>query len=65
MERLGDVGWDHWLLVRRSLSDATDLAYYVAFGPAEATLEDLVQAAGMRWKIKEAIESAKEEAGRL
>ena len=64
--RLGrppDPGWDHWLLVRRSLSDPTDLAYYVVFGPGETGLEELVRVAGMRWMIEEAIELAKGDAG--
>jgi SRSO17 transposase len=51
------------LLVRRSLSDPTDLAYYVCFGPAETPLETLVQVAGTRWAIEETFESAKGEVG--
>src|SRR5262249_40343500 len=30
--------WDHWLLVLRSRSDPTDLAYYVVFAPAGTAL---------------------------
>src|SRR5215831_3260522 len=30
--------FDHWLLVRRSLRDASERAYYVVFAPAEVTL---------------------------
>jgi SRSO17 transposase len=41
----------HYLLLRRSLEDATDIAYYVVFAPrAEASLEQLVKIAGQRWK---------------
>jgi SRSO17 transposase len=61
--RLPDPGWDHWLLVRRSLADPTDLAYYVVFGPADATLAELVRVAGMRWTIEECLEAAKGEVG--
>lgn len=61
--RLPDPGWDHWLLVRRSLVDPTDLAYYVVFGPADTTLEELVRVAGTRWAIEECIETAKGEVG--
>jgi SRSO17 transposase len=61
--RLPDLGWDHWLLVRRSLTDPTDLAYYVVFGPADATLAELVRVAGMRWTIEECLEAAKGEVG--
>lgn len=30
--------WEHWLLMRRSLSDLTDLMYYVAIAPQGTTL---------------------------
>jgi SRSO17 transposase len=61
--RLSDPGWQHWLLVRRSLVDPADVAYYVVFGPAETTLEELVSVAGSRWAIEECIETAKGEVG--
>jgi len=61
--RLPDPGWDHWLLVRRSIADPTDLAYYVVFGPAEAELVELVRVAGIRWSIEECLEAAKGEVG--
>jgi SRSO17 transposase len=61
--RLSGPGWQHWLLVRRSLVDPADVAYYVVFGPAEATLEELVGVAGSRWAIEECIETAKGEVG--
>jgi SRSO17 transposase len=53
----------YWLLVRRSLTDPTELAYYVCFGPAAATLTDLVRVAGMRWAIEAGFEDAKGEVG--
>src|SRR3954447_8013773 len=60
---LPEPGWDYWLLVRRSLADPTDRAYYVCFGPAETPLEQLVQVAGTRWAIEESFETAKGEVG--
>src|SRR5215218_9073834 len=60
---LPEPGWDYWLLVRRSLADPTDLAYYVCFCPADTPLERLVQVAGTRWAIEECFESAKGEVG--
>jgi SRSO17 transposase len=57
------AGWGHWLLVRRSLSDPTDLAYYLVAGPATTTLETAVGVAGARWGIEQALEEAKGEAG--
>jgi hypothetical protein len=39
--------WGHWLLVRRSVQDPNDLAYYVVFAPKESTtLEGLVRVGG-------------------
>jgi SRSO17 transposase len=55
--------WRQWLLVRRSLSDPADLAYYVCFGPAPTALPELVRVAGIRWAIEEGLESAKGEVG--
>jgi SRSO17 transposase len=52
-----------WVLVRRSLSDPSKYAYYRAAGPAQTTLEDLVQVAGSRWRIEEGLEAAKGEVG--
>lgn len=60
---LHEPGWAHWLLVRRSLRDPEDLAYYVCFAPVGATLEGFVQVAGTRWAIEECIETAKGEVG--
>ncbi len=56
-------GWEYWLLVRRSLADPTDLAYYVCFCSMGTTLVTLVQVAGSRWAIEESFESAKGEVG--
>jgi SRSO17 transposase len=60
---LPEAGWDYWLLVRRSLTDPTDLAYYVCFCPADTPLGELVRVAGTRWAIEEGFESAKGEVG--
>lgn len=60
---LPEPGWDYWLLVRRSVTDATDVAYYVCYCRAATPLEQLVQVAGTRWAIEESFESAKGEVG--
>ncbi len=52
-----------WVLVRRSLSDPTELAYYRACGPARTPLAELVRVAGTRWVIEECIQRAKGEVG--
>ena len=55
--------WEHWLLVRRSRSDPTDLAYYVVFAPRGTTLQTLVRVAGQRWRIEQSFALAKGEVG--
>jgi SRSO17 transposase len=52
-----------WLLVRRLISDPTDLAFYVCFAPAATSLATLVWVAGCRWRVEEAFEQAKGEVG--
>lgn len=54
------AGWAQWLLVRRSVSDPQDLAFYRAFGPDDATIADLARVAGTRWAIEEGFQRAKE-----
>jgi len=61
------IGWragrGHWLLARRSISDPTEIAYYVCYGPRRSTLVDLAWTAGTRWRIEECFAQAKNEAG--
>lgn len=55
-----EQAWGHWLLVRRSLDDPTESAYYVVFAPREGIpLEVLARVAGMRWRIESAFEMAR------
>jgi SRSO17 transposase len=54
--------YSRWILMRRSLS-SQDLSFYLVFAPASASLEEIVKAAGHRWKIEESFESAKGEVG--
>jgi len=53
-------GWAQWLLIRRSVSQPEDLAFYRVFGREEATLEELAHVAGTRWTIEESFQRAKE-----
>jgi SRSO17 transposase len=55
-----EVGWAQWLLIRRSVSQPEELAFYRAFGREEATLEELAHVAGRRWMIEEGFQRAKE-----
>jgi SRSO17 transposase len=61
--RLQSPPWDYWLLVRRSISDPTDMAFYVTFAPDTTELKELAAVAGLRWTIGECFQSAKGEAG--
>jgi SRSO17 transposase len=46
-----EAHFGHYLLLRRSLEDPTDINYYVVFAPREeASPEQLVSVAGRRWK---------------
>jgi SRSO17 transposase len=57
------AGMAHWLLARRSVSKPEEIAYYFVFGPADATLEQVVRVAGTRWQVEQAFELAKGEVG--
>ena len=50
-------------MARRSIAQPEELAYYVCFGPANTTLEDLVRVAGTRWTIEECFVEAKGQVG--
>jgi SRSO17 transposase len=56
-------GYGHWILARRSISDPTEIAYYVCYAPARTTLAELARIAGRRWPIEECFQQAKNEAG--
>lgn len=63
--RLQEPGqrFDHWLLVRRSLRDPNERAYYVVFAPADVSLAELAGVAGLRWTIETCFETAKDDLG--
>ena len=52
-----------WLLIRRSVSDPHEHAYYLCAAGPEATASDLAIAAGQRWAIESCFEAAKQETG--
>lgn len=56
-------GFRFYLLIRRSISDPTDLAYYTVFSKEGTTIEAIVIAAGERWSVEECFETAKGETG--
>lgn len=57
------LGWKRWLLVRRSLSDPSELTAYLVFAPAHSSLAEQVRVAGSRWTVEESIQTAKGEVG--
>lgn len=52
-----------WVLIRRSLADRSERAYYRVYAPAATTLAEVVRVTGSRWKIEEGYEQAKGEVG--
>jgi len=64
LARLGvEPGWTHSLLVRRSITQPDDLAFYVVFAPTQTLLPQLVRVAGARWTIEEGLEFTKDDLG--
>lgn len=60
---LTDSGMMRGLLVRRSLKDPTDRAYYLVHAETDTSLEEIVEVAGSRWAIEECFEQAKQNTG--
>jgi SRSO17 transposase len=57
-------GWARTLLVRRSIEEKPECAYYLCYAPTgKDTLETLVRVAGQRWLIEQSFETAKGECG--
>jgi SRSO17 transposase len=61
---LVDPGADHHqLLVRRSISKPSELAYYICHSRIPVPLVELVRIAGSRWGVEETFQFAKNETG--
>jgi SRSO17 transposase len=56
-------GWVHAVVIRRSISDPDELAYYLAYAPTDTPLGEIVRAIGARWTIEEVFELAKQRVG--
>jgi SRSO17 transposase len=61
--RDGLPGPDAWLVARRSLSDPTDIAYYLSNAPVDTPLLKLAQVTSTRYTVEQCIEEAKGETG--
>src|SRR5436189_4619 len=55
--------WASWLLIRRSVGETPEVAFYLVAGPAATTLAAAVRVAGMRWTIEQCLEEGKGETG--
>jgi SRSO17 transposase len=62
-DELSPKGFGRFILARRSVSDASDIAFYVVFCKEGTSLKEMVLVAGERWSIEECFESAKGETG--
>ena len=60
-----DFGPDRrgWVLARRSVSDPSEIAYYLCYGPRGTRLRNLVRVAGARWQVEETFQTGKNEVG--
>lgn len=58
-----ESSFERGLLVRRSLKDPSDLAYYFFRAPRGTSLQNLVLIAGRRWAIEECFEHTKQLTG--
>jgi len=61
--RSGLPGPDAWLIARRSISDPTEIAYYLSNAPADTPLLKLAQVASTRYTVEQCIKEAKGETG--
>jgi SRSO17 transposase len=61
--REGDFGPWVWLLARRAVNKATEIAYYLAYATPETPLLTLAQVAASRYTVEQCIEEAKGETG--
>ncbi|GHB68777.1 hypothetical protein GCM10010347_43800 [Streptomyces cirratus] len=51
----------HWVIARRSIRWPDQISYYIAYCPAETTLDELIRIAGSRWAVEECFQTAKGE----
>jgi SRSO17 transposase len=56
-------GWKRWVLIRRSLTEATEMTAYIVYAPTTTLLAEVVRVAGMRWTVEESLQTAKGEVG--
>ena len=57
------AGMERWLLMRRDADESKEDVYWLAYGPAETSNEELVRVCDARWQIEECFGEAKGEVG--
>ncbi|MFD0622888.1 IS701 family transposase [Streptomyces sanglieri] len=57
------AGFEHLLLVRRSIADPAEIAFFLFHAPVRTALAAVVAAVGARWSVEECFETAKNECG--
>jgi len=61
--RDGLPGPSGWLLARRSLTDPSEIAYYLSNAPVTTPLDTLATVAAQRYSVEQCIEEGKGESG--
>lgn len=61
--RTGLPGDELWLVIRRNLTDPTEVKYYLCDSPADLPVAELVRLSGLRWPIEILFEEGKGEVG--
>jgi SRSO17 transposase len=59
----GATGMAHWLLIHRDADDPSAERYWLAYGPAGTTEEELIRVCDSRWQVEECFAQAKGEVG--
>lgn len=59
----GAADMAHWLLIHRDADDPSADRYWLAYGPAGTTEEELIRVCDTRWQVEECFAQAKGEVG--
>jgi SRSO17 transposase len=60
---VGDGAWARWVIARRRPEQPDKRDYFLAWGPEQTPVEELVAVPGARWRVEEAIKLAKRACG--
>ena len=63
LDEPAQAGFQRWLVLRRSLSDTSDITACIAFARAGTSLPQQVKVVGTRWTVEESIQTGKGEVG--